>query len=151
MQTNQTVNGSLTFLAESAESAKLVLCGTLRRWLLSTPFLFLSNAIQYKYSNLKITIFQPYRLQRYLLLTPISMWHYNYNRTPLIYKSVTMPKTRHPKRSGSTSSGKSKKRVKRIAELHPVKTKLDSPQPSLSAKQRRMLMMPTTSTSPSRS
>jgi hypothetical protein len=30
VQTNRTVNGSLTFLAESAESAKLVLCGTPR-------------------------------------------------------------------------------------------------------------------------
>jgi hypothetical protein len=51
VQTNRTVNGSLTFLAESAESAKLVLCGTPRRWLLSTPFLFYPTPIN-KYSNL---------------------------------------------------------------------------------------------------
>ena len=34
-----------------------------------------------------------------------------------------MPKTRHPKRSGSASSGKSEKRVKRIARIAPGENK----------------------------
>jgi hypothetical protein len=34
-----------------------------------------------------------------------------------------MPKTRHPKRSGSASSGKSEKRVKRIARITPSENK----------------------------
>jgi hypothetical protein len=34
-----------------------------------------------------------------------------------------MPKTRHPKRSGSASAGKSEKRVKRIARIAPGENK----------------------------
>ena len=73
MQTNRTLNGSLTFLAESAESAKLVLCGTPRRWLLSTPFLFYPTPIN-KYSNLINHNISTVPFTRYLLLTPISTW-----------------------------------------------------------------------------
>jgi hypothetical protein len=69
VQTNRTVNGSLTFLAESAESAKLVLCRTPRRWLLSTPFLFYPTPIN-KYSNLINHNISTVPFTRYLLTYP---------------------------------------------------------------------------------
>jgi hypothetical protein len=98
---------------------------------------FFIHTTLYKYPNdITSQYSQCTVLQRYYLLTPISMWHYNYNRTPLSTRVITMPKA-------SESKGSIKYR--------PVRIKLASPQPSLSAKQSRILMMSTTSTSSSRS
>jgi len=79
---------------------------------------FFIHTTLYKYPNdITSQYSQRMVLQRYYLLTPISTWHYNYNRTPLSTRVITMPKARQQKRSGSASSGKSEKRVKRVNKI----------------------------------
>ena len=112
---------------------------------------FLSTRHYVNILTYKLTIFTTHHFTRILLLTPISTWHYNYNRTPLSTRVLLCLKPGNRKEVAAPPLERVKSESKGSIKYRPVRIKLASPQPSLSAKQSRMLMMPTTSTSPSRS